>query len=365
MRTIFYFLLCLVLGSSLAFAGPKGGSSPVAVRGYVKKDGTYVQPHMRSAPDGNFSNNWSTVGNVNPYTGVAGTKTMPSNATPANNAGESSGGGNVSGTSTAPNAYSANLEPISDNVIATPELQHTDSYKIPPHAKLNYLGNGWECIRGYYRAAQQCVAVELPSNAKLNYLGNGWECARGYFQSGQACVAVALPPNTKLNYLGNGWECVRGYRQSGQECIAVELPVNSKLNYLGNGWECARGYRQSGQECVAVALPPNGKLNYLGNGWECVRGYRQSGQECIAVELPLNSKLNYLGNGWECLHGYRQSVGGVYRCPLTRHKISRQPWASCRFAATAQKPTLNILVVMPGIYWKSLGFIWKMCSVPN
>ena len=32
---------------------------------------------MRSNPDGNFWNNWSTVGNVNPYTGMRGTKTSP------------------------------------------------------------------------------------------------------------------------------------------------------------------------------------------------------------------------------------------------------------------------------------------------
>ncbi|MEQ1893761.1 MAG: hypothetical protein ABL998_14550 [Planctomycetota bacterium] len=49
----------------------------VHVRGHYRKDGTYVAPHYRSAPDGSFSNNWSTYGNVNPYTGVAGTKVSP------------------------------------------------------------------------------------------------------------------------------------------------------------------------------------------------------------------------------------------------------------------------------------------------
>lgn len=46
----------------------------VRVRGYHRKDGTYVQPHYRSDPDGDRSNNWSTRGNVNPYTGERGTK---------------------------------------------------------------------------------------------------------------------------------------------------------------------------------------------------------------------------------------------------------------------------------------------------
>jgi hypothetical protein len=46
----------------------------VRVRGYFRKNGTYVQPHYRSMPDGNFYNNWSTFGNINPYTGKPGTR---------------------------------------------------------------------------------------------------------------------------------------------------------------------------------------------------------------------------------------------------------------------------------------------------
>ncbi|MEO9483511.1 MAG: hypothetical protein ABJG47_08710 [Ekhidna sp.] len=43
--------------------------SQVKVKGYYRKDGTYVKPHYRSNPDGNPYNNWSYPGNVNPYTG--------------------------------------------------------------------------------------------------------------------------------------------------------------------------------------------------------------------------------------------------------------------------------------------------------
>lgn len=69
MRTLLLLLLALFLvDSSLA---------QVYVRGYFRKDGTYVRPHYRSNPDGNFYNNWSTKGNVNPYTGEPGTKVTP------------------------------------------------------------------------------------------------------------------------------------------------------------------------------------------------------------------------------------------------------------------------------------------------
>jgi hypothetical protein len=61
--------LCLLfVHVAIALAGD------VHVDGYYRKDGTYVQPHYRSAPDGNPNNNWSTQGNINPYTGQEGTK---------------------------------------------------------------------------------------------------------------------------------------------------------------------------------------------------------------------------------------------------------------------------------------------------
>lgn len=44
------------------------------VQGYTRKDGTYVQPHHRSSPNSTTTDNYSTQGNVNPYTGQPGTK---------------------------------------------------------------------------------------------------------------------------------------------------------------------------------------------------------------------------------------------------------------------------------------------------
>lgn len=71
------FAVALLTGAADdAIAGGKSGGN-VAVRGYVRKDGTYVAPHMRSAPDASFQNNWSTSGNVNPYTGEEGKLVTP------------------------------------------------------------------------------------------------------------------------------------------------------------------------------------------------------------------------------------------------------------------------------------------------
>lgn len=63
-----------LLGLAAAVSVVTSASAQVYVQGYTTKNGTYVAPHYRSVPDGNPYNNWSTKGNVNPYTGQAGTK---------------------------------------------------------------------------------------------------------------------------------------------------------------------------------------------------------------------------------------------------------------------------------------------------
>lgn len=53
----------------------QSASKPVVnVSGYPSKNG-YVSSHLRSTPDSTKLNNWSYVGNINPYTGKKGTKT--------------------------------------------------------------------------------------------------------------------------------------------------------------------------------------------------------------------------------------------------------------------------------------------------
>jgi hypothetical protein len=47
--------------------------SQVRVSGYTRKNGTYVQPHMRSSPNSNPYDNYSFPGNTNPYTGKTST----------------------------------------------------------------------------------------------------------------------------------------------------------------------------------------------------------------------------------------------------------------------------------------------------
>jgi hypothetical protein len=79
----------LILGTlaALCLAGTAWAGDHY-VNGYTRSNGTYVAPHFQSNPNNTTSDNYSTRGNVNPYTGQAGTKldTRPSHnghATPA------------------------------------------------------------------------------------------------------------------------------------------------------------------------------------------------------------------------------------------------------------------------------------------
>ena len=47
-------------------------SAQTRVSGYFKSNGTYVQPHVRSSRNSTNHDNWSTRGNMNPYTGSTG-----------------------------------------------------------------------------------------------------------------------------------------------------------------------------------------------------------------------------------------------------------------------------------------------------
>ena len=65
-------MLTMAAGFTAAEARSNGGSHPV--KGHVKKDGTYVQPHHATNPNSTQRDNYSSKPNVNPYTGKEGTK---------------------------------------------------------------------------------------------------------------------------------------------------------------------------------------------------------------------------------------------------------------------------------------------------
>jgi len=67
--SIVFFIILITSISNTATA-----KSSHSVKGYVKKTGTYVTPHRATNQDKTQTNNYSTKGNINPYTGKKGTK---------------------------------------------------------------------------------------------------------------------------------------------------------------------------------------------------------------------------------------------------------------------------------------------------
>ncbi len=75
-KQLLVVLLALAFVTSSAFAKKvgSGGGGSHSVKGHVKKNGTYVQPHRSTNPNHTQRDNWSSKPNTNPNTGKPGTK---------------------------------------------------------------------------------------------------------------------------------------------------------------------------------------------------------------------------------------------------------------------------------------------------
>jgi len=63
----------LILVAALAAVAASGAIAGThSVRGYFKKDGTYVAPHIATNPNSTKTDNYSSQGNINPYNGKEG-----------------------------------------------------------------------------------------------------------------------------------------------------------------------------------------------------------------------------------------------------------------------------------------------------
>lgn len=71
--TSWKIIIALIVGGIVgALVMSAANARDVYVDGHMRKDGTYVAPHHRSAPDRNQYNNYGSQGNTNPYTGQQG-----------------------------------------------------------------------------------------------------------------------------------------------------------------------------------------------------------------------------------------------------------------------------------------------------
>lgn len=62
-----------LIAAALAVSCLAAAADDHYVPGYTRADGTYVAGHMQTNPNSTPMDNYSTRGNINPYTGQAGT----------------------------------------------------------------------------------------------------------------------------------------------------------------------------------------------------------------------------------------------------------------------------------------------------
>lgn len=178
-------LLALVVSLFITYSA----NAAVYVHGYTKKNGTYVAPHYRSDPDGIFSNNWSTVGNVNPYTGKEGTKQYPDY----------------------PYSYTPSY---SYNTNVAPSCATNQSY--------NYLTYKCECNYGFVLSNSQCV---LPDQYCQNLYGAN---SSYYNNTKQMCMYCS--GGTIINRESDTCSCPSGQNWDGSKCI-----LQAQITNVSNG----------------------------------------------------------------------------------------------------------------------------------
>jgi hypothetical protein len=68
------FVALLAVAFALAAPSVAEARGSHSVRGHMRSNGVYVAPHRATNANGTRYDNWSTRGNVNPYTGRVGTR---------------------------------------------------------------------------------------------------------------------------------------------------------------------------------------------------------------------------------------------------------------------------------------------------
>ena len=67
-------LMLAATGAHAQYYGTGSNPNSHTSSGYTTNRGTYVQPYVATNPNSTQRDNYSTSGNVNPYTGAVGTR---------------------------------------------------------------------------------------------------------------------------------------------------------------------------------------------------------------------------------------------------------------------------------------------------
>jgi hypothetical protein len=288
----------------------------VSVKGYYRKDGTYVRPHMRSNPDGIPTNNWSFPGNTNPYTG----KTATGNPdTYLRNYYDRS-----------PSKYPSFTVPTyTTPVFTAPSNPSCSSYGI--FSRYNSLSSRCECMYGYVISNGKCVSEtescqdEFGFNATQGSTSTTCRCKTGYQwnTSRTACEAV---PTCKY-----GYELINGKCISEEEDCQNEFGPNSTKGDTSTTCRCKNGYQWNLARTACVSIP--NAAPYLKQNTSAAAATSSTG---ICGEHAFHNKYS----GCICEKGYVRE-GGVCvfdKCPTGyEHKGSSCEMKTAIIDASQQK----------------------------
>jgi len=157
----------------------------VYVSGYYRSNGTYVQPHYRTAPNSTNRDNFSTRGNTNPYTGQPGYITPDSNTSSTYTPSSYS-----NSTSTYPNStYKTTSTSTSNNSYNSTNIYTTTS----SYGQLWRTPSQFDAIRPIQKGSS--VNVIEYDNGFYKVISNG---TIGYINS------ITINENSKMKSLKNG-----------------------------------------------------------------------------------------------------------------------------------------------------------------
>lgn len=229
-------------------------SGDVAVRGHLRSNGTYVAPHYRSAPDGTKSNNWSTLGNVNPYTGKSGTVdqfgpnrrsygyTGPTYIPPTRPSSRP--------VPAVPRATYPPEQPRSPSPPASATLPTRDSVPAPVDSTYTSPAPRVPVIAPFHPQHGSPLANE-PLNEPLPAMLTVPEAptarAARAAPDGASMVEAAAP------------QCPWGHKPYGRLCVPYQPPANARISASGDDFECYETHRRYRFSCVpfiGAELPP-------------------------------------------------------------------------------------------------------------
>lgn len=258
-------IVLLFIPVMMLFSAALPADAYVNVRGYYRKDGTYVRPHVRSEPNGLKYDNYSWKPSQGLYNSTYGTRGATWD-TPT--------------WVTDPDYYEGKqlYEAGQSGYVAPKPVQK----KIVAPANAYISGNDWYCNSGYFKSGSSCQKVIAPANAYVS--GTTWYCNSGYSLNADrtGCQSITSSNLTcAAAYPGSAWNKTWQGNKLICDCL-----VGHKWNDAGTAC-VANIVEKAPTPIIEVMAPkcPSGARLYVGNKCICDGGYIMSNGVCTPINL--------------------------------------------------------------------------------